>query len=690
MKKLQGVTNSTEINRKNILFPVETLESALNQTWEKGIPFLIDHDLHRPRGWAYGLALYLEPYLGRSTASFYIPEDTTETEKILKALNIHWQKKINEINLDHLQKLKSLIEKHLTKNARLHDANSVCFIDKGIVNKIFPEIFSKKDKDGLIPIQLLSPKSPGIFEKDGLLIFAHPYFRRSLSRYNNFNSEFLSQLQNCKKKFKDIKISLDEDMIGLSESFVPSIELDYWRGPKFSDNLLKIPTGVTIHTNSEVEKESEGISRTEFGWYIQDGKQTFECEEIKDIPSCGVSKYMFGCRFIHSIIDEKTGKAKHLDGAIRLYNEETMIKRLDTDIKKFGRNSQYTKLWRIDDLVEVDLWKSLIADYYRGNSLIEEYFEGKNISKQENIISIQDPKIPLYEYVPCHLDAGDGIKISISYHSKTEKEKYGRIIQSFDVIGNDLKKYNYIEADTIEIIKRLRKKGESVNLPDGISYIAFEDMVINFPLFLHTGDKGIILAEQTNIAFSELLDDWRKRKDDRLVSYNIGVEYTNKIVYFSYIGHIQDLKIWMDSNESQLPKKEDDLGNWCEKALSFITDKFPKPKFDTIWNSLKENGLLIFERRLIDEKEKNELSICYDKGLHCQMDLANNKQKFNDIVSYNLTLAPIFLIKKSSCSACTKNYRECNCSKYRDKGTCQKITDSEIITLFWTNRNASN
>ena len=65
------------------------------------------------------------------------------------------------------------------------------------------------------------------------------------------------------------------------------------------------------------------IRQTEFSWYTQDERKTFECEEITDIPNIvsGGDEY-YGCRFTHSMLDGESGLPYHLDGAIRAYTDE--------------------------------------------------------------------------------------------------------------------------------------------------------------------------------------------------------------------------------------------------------------------------------------------------------------------------------------------------------------------------------
>ena len=109
--------------------------------------------------------------------------------------------------------------------------------------------------------------------------------------------------------------------------------------------------------------------------------ETFECEELCDKENVSFDDgqtMLWGCRYVHSMINLSTGLPTHLDGAIRLYNDEQILERIDskTDISKCGKNSEYIKLWRIDNDFSVAMWKELISSFYRENALIGEYFGG--------------------------------------------------------------------------------------------------------------------------------------------------------------------------------------------------------------------------------------------------------------------------------------------------------------------------
>lgn len=218
-------------------------------------------------------------------------------------------------------------------------------MQKKILPKIFPS--NETDKRALVPLSELKMIGPGVFEIDGFAVFAHSFFRRSQSQLNNLNIFFLTKLYEISQKTGlDVKIALDPNSLGIPETYMRPIELNYWWGPKFNENLNNIPTGVTIHnSNGKRERFFSGISKTEFWWHKQNDIQSLECEEIRDIPSFGISKVSenFGCRYVHSMINQ-SGVPFHLDGAVRVYTEEKMLSRLDVDISKAGKDTEYFKL----------------------------------------------------------------------------------------------------------------------------------------------------------------------------------------------------------------------------------------------------------------------------------------------------------------------------------------------------------
>ncbi|MBK9039203.1 MAG: hypothetical protein IPL83_08585 [Bdellovibrionales bacterium] len=56
-----------------------------------------------------------------------------------------------------------------------------------------------------------------------------------------------------------------------------------------------------------------------------------------------------------------------------------MIERLDKDISRSGRNTDYSKLWRLDGALDIESWKKAITHYYRDNPLVGDYLGGGEV-----------------------------------------------------------------------------------------------------------------------------------------------------------------------------------------------------------------------------------------------------------------------------------------------------------------------
>ncbi len=690
MKNFLAVFNSNQVNRYGSEFTVSCLASCLDQSWEYGIPLYLSHDYHRCMGWTHGRSLYIEPGLVRLVGRCLIPDNENERVFIDSVASKRFKKHIKETVAPHMNEFEKLLSPHLTGNEDAFCADSASICSEGLAKKAFPEIFSQKDDDGLIPIRLLNQKYPGVFEKNGLLLFAHPFFRRSLSRHNTLNVPFFKTLLSIEdEKGLNIRIALDEDMIGLATTFRPSIELEYWWGPRFTSDLESIPTGVTVHNASEEMKFYHGISRTEFGWYIQDSKRTFECEEIRDLPSIGIGNDRFGCRFVHSMLDTTTLAPTHLDGAIRMYTEATMIQRLDKTIDHVERKSEYTKLWRIDGVISIPFWKELITHYYRDNHLVGEYFKGVEVTDHvEPQLSDSKNNFPLEEYIPCNLNKDEGIRIAVSYSPQIKGSSSERFIKSHSQIRRNAQIIPYVEADTFELIKILHHMHESIEMPEYLTEIAFEDAVTNFPTVHHTGLNAVKLAIKTQDAVKQLCSTWNHKGIDRILSYTLEIQYEDRDVVLSFAGHIQDLAMWYQSPYSTLPSNVQQLGEWCENAAKILAIIYPnsmdKPKLQNI---MQDTGILEFKRCFLNPDEycfkPSEKQLLMDYLIP-----EDNVSLCAKIQSGELSAAIANIIKSSQCSNCGAEYESCPCSKYTNPSVSQKVIESSVLGPFWTNRSS--
>jgi hypothetical protein len=693
MKQYTAVFNSSLINRQGSMFSVRGLESTLEQGWREPRVSNLGHDAHRPVGWAETLALHLQPKVARLLGRISVAESTQESATAAKLAQHLHSKRIAEVDPAKRSILHGRINQQLSSDASVAVPGCIAYKDLELAQRVFPAVFERRDKDGLIPLAALRPVLPGVFEHDGLIFFAHPFFRRALSRLNSLNDPLLRRLQAVATNSRlDVRIALDPDLVGLAETALASIELQYWWGPHFSDELPDVPLGVSQHGNEEIERLFSGISRTEFWWYEQN-ERTFECEEVLDSPSLGVSSEHFGSRFVHSIVDAKTGKPKHLDGAVRMYDEEGMLARLEADLMHAGRRSQYTKLWRVDHELDVATWKALISDYFRDNHLVGEYLGGKEEDDEltrPRTITLNSPDASVIDFAPCTMSEGDGVRISISYHEEANSLGGERVLVPTEEITLSEGKRSYIEACTIDLVKLLRRHGHAAELPSDAVVVAFEDLVFGLPLIAHCGPDASRDVQHTIDAISEYTTALVRRQQNRMLGFHIGVRFADRDVIFSFAGHVNDLQKWLHSDSARLPPSRQAIGKWAEQATDELSRLFRQARdLPPVENMFKVTGLLTIDRKIL-QTDEYELAQNPNTGAPIVglKDHPNITRVLPLIRSNDLTLAPAWRLIDTNCNRCLHAYANCPCIKFVDDDVSDAVADANLLGFFWTDRSA--
>lgn len=224
------------------------------------------------------------------------------------------------------------------------------------------------DCDGMIPMSCFVDK--------------HLYLTR-----NNYNFTLLTPLPARQSNFWIEKklnyggfrdscfIRPDPFLFGREDEFTPAqyrmwvygLPLDWDR----IKNLRETETGRWMND----DLNSDSFQFTEFVWRPTEKEIHFTLEEVPKLESLRFR----GSRYFHSIYNRKDDIITHLDGAIRIYNEEELktrstIKLKDPDAVKIGKR---IKLFKIDNEVEKDAWSNLIASYFVWNEDVASYFQKK-------------------------------------------------------------------------------------------------------------------------------------------------------------------------------------------------------------------------------------------------------------------------------------------------------------------------
>src|ERR1700722_14589267 len=196
MRMCFAIVNTDLINRQNFRISAPALVSALEQTKVAGTPILMSHDVHRPLGWTRAAGMHVDAHRVALVAQMSFAETAAEEQLTGRMTQAYFFRQHSRITPDQTEALRAALRTSLSEKAEFIFREAACVLDPGIVRRKFPALFSDADKHGLFPIKPLKPIAPGVYEfDDGLCVFAHSYFRRSLSPYNNLNAPFLKRFE---------------------------------------------------------------------------------------------------------------------------------------------------------------------------------------------------------------------------------------------------------------------------------------------------------------------------------------------------------------------------------------------------------------------------------------------------------------------------------------------------------------
>lgn len=402
MRRSPGVFNTDQVNLDRMRFPASVLMRAdeihyrecLRRGVEIGMPVYMQHDMHRLTGWSRQLGIYIDSAMVRVLGLIEEPETEQERAELRARAAAYWEQYHREGAEPFRNELIARVAPAGLDKARFLQMEAVVVVRPGIAAEVYPDLFTPGlgfvDKDGLADycdlLRRMKQLQPGVFHDPvrDLLLFAHRFFRRSLSHKNKLNAGFLQSFDATAGESRDLRVrlKLDPDLLGHPTSVTNLIELEYWRGPLYSDDITAIPNGVAEHKADERSRLFEGIDRTQVWWKAPehrhvDGRpvdyRTFEAEELIENSSGGLSDDQFGCRYAHAEFSADEAAITHFDGAIRAYAGESYLKRIDASIDRAGKHAEYTKLFRLDGALTIPHWKRLLSDFFRGNRLIPEY-----------------------------------------------------------------------------------------------------------------------------------------------------------------------------------------------------------------------------------------------------------------------------------------------------------------------------
>lgn len=370
MFKRKAIITTTHLGRDNIKIAKKALEEEVKRLKEFKMPINVNHDRRQLIGYTSNPELVkLEDgeYGIQVTCNLF--ETNEELEEYLESLG---EPKVDSGFLEFNDGKKIKAEKY-------EDLYCDVYYGNNILKDIFPFIGEYLDEDGLFQIKDSKNINNFGIKVGNYYIIYHHWLRRYHSRKNNFNVDLIKNLIDVLKKYDGIKvkISVDLNMVGIVGTERNYMERDFWYGPKFiRKDISKIPDGVAVHGIRNESGKFRQIYKTDFFWHTKNNVKTLEIEELVDkaYPIDLDVEKGYPAKYVHTEFDLDAKKFVHLDGAIRIYNENNWEKRKTIDINKFTGVADRIKLFRVDHELEFEDWLKLVHFFFRSNEHIIEYF----------------------------------------------------------------------------------------------------------------------------------------------------------------------------------------------------------------------------------------------------------------------------------------------------------------------------
>ncbi len=224
-----------------------------------------------------------------------------------------------------------------------------------------------------------------------------------------------------------------------------------------------------------------------------------------------------------------------------------------------------------------------------------------------------------------------------------------------------------VEFSAIDLIQSINKGVSGrILLHDDISIVAFQDLDINFPLFLFQGNEARNDANYSLRCLISLCRAFTSTGDRRFVTASIGLCYDEVVVIFSLAGFASVLVKSFDNGISEFPSCIENVGDWCAKSKAILqTQEISKSGRLTneMQGMLNFSGCFYFQRPFAI----NEVLSIDEKGLISVNLPPSEKDTAMALHSGALRIAEVAPVKKRRCLTCGSNYLDCECSAFLDE-----------------------
>jgi hypothetical protein len=314
----------------------------------------------------------------------------------------------------------------------------------------------------------------------------------------------------------------------------------------------------------------------------------------------------------------------------------------------------------------------LIGEYFGG---VDEKYE--QIKKENNERNFLVAKPNDFEHI--EFNAGDGCRVYFRYTDKF-KIQDGRDVGIYNkdyLVFEDGEKIKILDADTITLLKFLKRKGLVLRIPI-TSRIDFNDTIYNFPTLCC---KNEAIADVIFESIKELCQVWMNKGDDRLISFGIMLNQQNEAGHLSFMGHVNDFVQLLDDCKKL---SDTSLDEWIvdiyQKNNTFKQGNDYPNKFKLL------HGDVLCFKRLIVQSDRIKKQWFEDGIMTVQLNLSKDEGEY--LREHQIIAAPFYRIKRDRCCKCGEDYLQCGCVKFIDEDVADEVVEADLGGMTWTNRNA--
>jgi hypothetical protein len=226
----------------------------------------------------------------------------------------------------------------------------------------------------------------GCLQGDGIVVLAHPCFRRAMHPLNNWAPLFIDIFWRLEQPGLDKYVALDDDRVRIDVDGPMLVELDTWYGPRFNPDIVRIAAGMT-KLRPPADLDAQRIAFWYADAYCVDVKwtdgpvRTFQALELKSesVQLEVNGENLHPARYLHAEFDARAGSFRHFDGAIQYLSDDEHSLRKDSDFNLIYKNQLHVKpksrkVFKINGSLDVHTWVELASHFYASNPLMYEYF----------------------------------------------------------------------------------------------------------------------------------------------------------------------------------------------------------------------------------------------------------------------------------------------------------------------------